>query len=126
MDRGPRFVTVTELRGGGPGAGDDGRCSWCGRRLPDPAGTGRPRRYCRRSCRQRAFEARRRLDEMSWGEDRLRDLLGRLDDQYVVLASVRDVVDEMERDVEDGRDWDTDTRDELVRRLRALLLSDEA
>ncbi|HMU81143.1 MAG TPA: hypothetical protein PKA87_04285 [Microthrixaceae bacterium] len=63
---------------------------------------------------------------MSWGEDRLRDLLGRLDDQYVVLASVRDVVDEMERDVEDGRDWDTDTRDELVRRLRALLLSDEA
>lgn len=58
---------------------------------------------------------------MSWGEDRLRDLLGRLDDQYVVLASVRDVVDEMERDVEDGRDWDTDTRDELVRRLRALL-----
>lgn len=63
---------------------------------------------------------------MSWGEDRLRGLLGRLDDQYVVLASVRDVVDEMERDVEDGRDWDTDTRDELVRRLRALLLSDEA
>ena len=63
---------------------------------------------------------------MSWGEDRLRDLLWRLDDQYVVLASVRDVVDEMERDVEDGRDWDTDTRDELVRRLRALLLSDEA
>ncbi len=58
---------------------------------------------------------------MSWGEDRLRDLLGRLDDQYVVLASVRDVVEEMERDVEDGRDWDTDTRDELVRRLRALL-----
>ena len=58
---------------------------------------------------------------MSWGEDRLRDLLGRLDDQYVVLASVRDVVDEMERDVEDGRDWDTDTRDELVQRLRALL-----
>ena len=58
---------------------------------------------------------------MSWGEDRLRDLLGRLDDQHVVLASVRDVVDEMERDVEDGRDWDTDTRDELVRRLRALL-----
>ena len=63
---------------------------------------------------------------MSWGEDRLRDLLGRLGDQYVVLARVRDVVDEMERDVEDGRDWDTDTRDELVRRLRALLLSDEA
>ncbi|HMR97035.1 MAG TPA: hypothetical protein PKE05_15980 [Microthrixaceae bacterium] len=58
---------------------------------------------------------------MSWGEDRLRDLLGRLDDQYVVLASVRDVVEEMERDVEDGRDWDTDTRDELVQRLRALL-----
>ena len=89
--------------------------------MPDPAATGRPRTYCRRSCRQRAFEARRRLGELTWGEDRLKELVSRMDDQYVVLATLRDAVDEMLRDVEDGRTWDTNTRDEHVRRLSALL-----
>ena len=32
-------------------------CLWCGRPVPD-AGVGRRRRYCRRSCRQRAYEQR--------------------------------------------------------------------
>ncbi len=30
---------------------------WCGREVPD-AGIGRRRRYCRQSCRQRAYEQR--------------------------------------------------------------------
>lgn len=32
-------------------------CRWCGRPIPE-SGAGRPRRYCRRSCRQRAYEHR--------------------------------------------------------------------
>ncbi|MFC4604460.1 hypothetical protein [Rhodococcus kronopolitis] len=32
-------------------------CVWCGRQVPD-AGMGRRRRYCRQSCRQRAYEQR--------------------------------------------------------------------
>lgn len=32
-------------------------CVWCGRPVPE-IGTGRRRRYCRRSCRQRAYEQR--------------------------------------------------------------------
>lgn len=44
-----------------------------------------------------------------------------MDDQHVVLASVRDVVDEMVRDVDDGVQWDEDTRDEHVRRLASVL-----
>ncbi len=32
-------------------------CPWCGRPVPE-SGTGRRRRYCRRSCRQRAYEQR--------------------------------------------------------------------
>ncbi len=132
-----RFVTVTKARGGvegdeasdrhantiddpGPGVGER-RCRWCARRLPEPASTGRPRLYCRRSCRQRAFEARRRLDELTWGDDRLRDLTQRMDDQYVVLAAVRDVVEEMACDVEDGRPWDVAVRDEHIRQLSAVL-----
>ena len=34
-------------------------CAWCGGAIPETGGPGRPRRYCRRSHRQRAFEARR-------------------------------------------------------------------
>jgi hypothetical protein len=36
------------------------RCAWCGRAVPaiEPPGPGRPRKFCRRSCRQRNFEAR--------------------------------------------------------------------
>ncbi|MFE3289249.1 hypothetical protein [Rhodococcus sp. NPDC059234] len=32
-------------------------CVWCGRQVPD-IGIGRRRRYCRQSCRQRAYEQR--------------------------------------------------------------------
>ncbi|WP_431777004.1 hypothetical protein [Streptomyces cucumeris] len=32
-------------------------CAWCGRPVRQ-SGTGRPREYCRRSCRQRAYEER--------------------------------------------------------------------
>ena len=35
-------------------------CAWCGRPV-DEGGTGRRRRYCRRSCRQRAYEQRQTL-----------------------------------------------------------------
>lgn len=47
---GGRFVTVTNR---------DAYCAWCGGELPVQTGGGRPRRYCRRSHRQRAYEARR-------------------------------------------------------------------
>ncbi|MBB1052225.1 MULTISPECIES: hypothetical protein [unclassified Dietzia] len=35
-------------------------CAWCGRPV-DEGATGRRRRYCRRSCRQRAYEQRQSL-----------------------------------------------------------------
>lgn len=33
-------------------------CAWCGRRLDQPTGQGRRRRYCGQPCRQRAYEQR--------------------------------------------------------------------
>jgi hypothetical protein len=58
-------------------------------------GPGRPRRYCRRSCRQRAFEARQRAAELGLGEDELvvaRRHLEQLGDQlYVLRCAVEDV-----------------------------------
>ena len=66
-------------------------------------GTGRPRVYCRRSCRQRAFEHRRRLGELGLTEAELvvarRDLDALHDALYVLEAAVEDV----ERDLADAR-----------------------
>jgi hypothetical protein len=36
------------------------RCAWCGREIVQ-SGSGRHRRYCSQSCRQRAYEQRRQL-----------------------------------------------------------------
>jgi hypothetical protein len=36
-------------------------CAWCGREVAD-SGTGRRRKYCRQSCRQRAYEQRSLAD----------------------------------------------------------------
>lgn len=37
------------------------RCGWCGRQLERQEGTGRRRKYCGQSCRQRAYENRHAL-----------------------------------------------------------------
>ncbi|WP_137724188.1 hypothetical protein [Prescottella subtropica] len=37
-------------------------CAWCGRDVA-PTGLGRRRRYCRQSCRQRAYEQRNTLKD---------------------------------------------------------------
>ncbi len=34
------------------------RCAWCGSLIGEKSGKGRPRRYCRSSHRQRAYESR--------------------------------------------------------------------
>lgn len=64
-------------------------CDWCGAEFVAAGGPGRPARYCRRSHRQRAYEARRlagergiRSDEVlisrrTW--EHLRDALYRLE-----------------------------------------------
>jgi hypothetical protein len=39
-------------------------CAWCGGPVPEQKGAGRRRDYCRRSCRQRAYEERRTQDRI--------------------------------------------------------------
>lgn len=71
------------------------RCAWCSSQLPPAAGQGRPRRYCKRACRQRDFEARRRARELGLVESELvieRRALDALDDLlYVFELAVADV-----------------------------------
>ncbi|MFI8565977.1 hypothetical protein ACIGGF_05370 [Rhodococcus sp. NPDC078407] len=46
----------------------DQTCTWCGRPVTD-TGTGRKRRYCRQSCRQRAYEQRSAVKGTSIPDD---------------------------------------------------------
>ena len=59
------------------------------------AGPGRPQAYCRRSCRQREYEANRRAKELGLSESQLvmarSDLNELRDALYVLEAAVEDV-----------------------------------
>lgn len=74
----PNIVTVTQRA-----------CRWCGRRFAVAAGAGRPQLYCKRPCRQRDYEARRRALEVGLGEHELvitREELEQIRDRLYVLA----------------------------------------
>jgi hypothetical protein len=77
---------------------EKGACAWCGRGFVS-LGRGRPRQYCRRSHRQRAYEARLLAERLgldsnealvSTGE------LARLRDGLIVLEAA---LDDVERDL---------------------------
>ena len=71
------------------------RCAWCRRPLARPDGPGRPRRFCSRSHRQRAYEARRRADSLNLPEGHVivtEEELQRLHDRlYRLEAAMEDV-----------------------------------
>jgi hypothetical protein len=94
------------------------RCAFCRRAMPAPTGVGRPRTYCRRSCRQRAFEQRRRVTEQSWGDDRVVRMSEELAAAGDRLAHVADVLDEVRIDLADEIDVPVH---EVLERLAAAL-----
>jgi hypothetical protein len=80
------------------------RCRWCRRPIPPGTGSGRPRLYCRRSCRQRDYEARQRATELGLSEAEVvvaRTELDALTDQlYVLEAAIEDVEGDLARSAE--------------------------
>ena len=65
-------------------------------------GPGRPRRFCKPSCKQRDYEARRRTEELGLGEHELvvtREELESIRDRKFVLACV---IDDVQRDLANG------------------------
>ena len=85
-------------------------CGWCGRVLAKSGGPGRPRRYCRRSHRQRAYEARRLAVRMGLeGGEALVDadqLRSQRDLLWILESALEDVehdVDEAGNDLEEFR-----------------------
>ncbi|MGQ0824729.1 MAG: hypothetical protein ACT4OX_06850 [Actinomycetota bacterium] len=70
-------------------------CAWCGRPFSVTARPGRPRRFCRDSCRQRDYESRRRASELGLSEGELvvtrAELEGMRDRLYVLACALADV-----------------------------------
>ncbi|CAB4895433.1 unannotated protein [freshwater metagenome] len=94
------------------------KCLWCRRTLPAPARTGRPRLYCRQSCRQQDYEARLRATELQLGDNELvvaRVQIDELRDAAHVLAYA---VDDTERDLAAAPN---PTKSELLEMLTWLL-----
>lgn len=90
------------------------QCAWCGRTFAWGGGPGRPPSYCRRSHRQRAYEARREAERLGIGgvlvaEDAWRGLLDAL---YRLETQVDDAV----MDVAAG-----DPPDEALRSVAAVV-----
>lgn len=75
------------------------RCAYCRRPLALRPGPGRPARYCRRSHRQRAYEARRRAAEASLADGQVivvQAQLDRLHDRlYALEAALDDVASDL-------------------------------
>ena len=83
-------------------------CLWCGRTFTVSGGPGRPRLYCKPSCKQRDYEARRRSEELGLGEHELvvtREELESIRDRQFLLACT---VEDVQRDLANG---DVDERD---------------
>jgi hypothetical protein len=74
------------------------RCRWCGRKIAERAPTGRRREFCKRSCRQRDYEARRRADELGLSESELVVARRELDELYDRLYVLECAVEDVERD----------------------------
>lgn len=80
----------------------DRLCRWCQRPLPVRAGPGRPRQYCRQSCRQQAYLARKLAEAHGLGDDEMivaRDDLEAIQDRVALLAQA---IDDLERDRRQG------------------------
>ena len=80
----------------------------------DRAGPGRPQVFCRQACRQAAYVAGRRRDELGLSESELivtRQALDELRDKlYVLEAAIEDVerdlaAAESEQDLRDALEW---------------------
>jgi len=75
-------------------------CRWCGRAFVAKEGPGRPRQYCRQSCRQRDYESRQRSADLGLSEDELiitREELEVLRDRLYVLSCT---LEDAERDLQ--------------------------
>lgn len=66
------------------------------------AGPGRPKEYCRRSCRQRDYEARRQSASLGLGDGQLVVARAEIDALHDRLYALEAAVEDAERDVREA------------------------
>jgi hypothetical protein len=66
-------------------------------------GVGRPGAYCRRSCRQRAYEQRRHAGDQAWSDARLIRLSEQLARYEDAIDRVQELLEELRADEVDER-----------------------
>jgi hypothetical protein len=80
------------------------RCRWCGRGIDPRPGPGRPKEFCKPSCRQADYVARLRRTEVGLSEHELivtREALEDLRDKiYVLEAAIEDVDRDLQEDAD--------------------------
>ena len=76
------------------------RCAYCRRPLPPPGPRGRPATYCKRSHRQRAYEARRRADALEVPPDQLVVEQAQLDRMHDLLYALEAALQDVEQDLQ--------------------------
>lgn len=99
--------------------GQQGRCRWCRRTFEHVSGPGRPRAFCRRSCRQRDYEARVRAKELGLGDAELVIARRRLDELHDALAMLESAIEDVDRDLADAPDDAAETARSLQWLLEA-------
>lgn len=91
----------------------DERCRWCGRRLPERARTGRPRRYCRAGCRQQAHLARKFADAHGLSDADVIVEREKLEELQGVLYCLQAAIEDVDRDLAAGPPTATEVREAL-------------
>jgi hypothetical protein len=95
------------------------RCRWCARPFTVAPGPGRPRLYCRRSCRQRDYEARRQAEDLGLGDARLVVARAELDALHDRLYELEAAIEDVDRDLAATTPGEDDYREALDWILRA-------
>jgi hypothetical protein len=79
-------------------------CGWCGRQLPEVGTVGRRRRYCSRSCRQRAYEGRAATERSGLPENAVVRSDHQIDTLQDRLVQLRQSAEQVVSALDDGAD----------------------
>src|SRR5829696_6911492 len=79
------------------------RCRSCGRPLPERTGAGRRREFCRASCRQLDYVARRRSSDAGLGDDRVIVTRAELEELHDKLYALEAAVEDTQADLAEAR-----------------------
>ena len=98
----------------GDGRTTSRRCRWCARPFDVVPGPGRPKEFCRRSCRQRDYEARRQSAALGLGDGQIVVARADLDALHDRLYALEAAIEDAERDLAESAEPSADDYSEAL------------